>query len=345
MSRKIEWGSDEDFINNYNKLKSSRKMGEIYNCNKTSVLKHAKDIGFDPNKIDRGYKLTEKDKERIINLYESKTSNELAKEYNVSRGMITKIWYDKRLSGKKRTSCKHDLTGKRFSKLTVIDKTTNRDIRGNVMWLCQCDCGNKKEIASADLISGKIKSCGCLSKECLQLGQGLNFKDLTGQKFGKLIVLKRCEDKVIQGRKFVQWICKCSCGRETKVLASNLKNGNTESCGFCGNNSHGNNKISILLDEAKISYEREKRFPDCRDKSLLPFDFYVNNEYLIEYDGIQHFKEEKGLFADYENIHRRDNIKTNWCKENNIPLIRIPYTHYEKLNLEDLLLETTTFLC
>lgn len=36
--------------------------------------------------------------------------------------------------------------------------------------------------------------------------------------------------------------------------------------------------------------------------------------------------------------------KNQWCQENNIPLIRIPYWHYNKLCLEDLQLETTNFL-
>ena len=35
--KQIDWGTDEDFIKNYEKLKSSRKMGELYNCNKTSI--------------------------------------------------------------------------------------------------------------------------------------------------------------------------------------------------------------------------------------------------------------------------------------------------------------------
>ena len=45
MARKIiEWGTDESFIENYMELKSSRKMGELYNCDKTSVLNHAKKL-------------------------------------------------------------------------------------------------------------------------------------------------------------------------------------------------------------------------------------------------------------------------------------------------------------
>ena len=60
--------------------------------------------------------------------------------------------------------------------------------------MCQCECGKQKTIAGTDLKSGKIKSCGCLSKECLSLGRKAN--DLTGKVFGKLTAIKRIEDKV-----------------------------------------------------------------------------------------------------------------------------------------------------
>ena len=49
MPKQINWGTDEEFITRYEELKSSRKMGEYYNCDKTSVLNHAKKIGYDIN--------------------------------------------------------------------------------------------------------------------------------------------------------------------------------------------------------------------------------------------------------------------------------------------------------
>lgn len=90
MSKKINWGSDEDFIAKYEELKSSRKMGKFYNCDKTSVLNHAKKIGYDVNS-NKEYKLTKQDKEDIIAAYETQTSTSLAEKYNVSRGMIQKF--------------------------------------------------------------------------------------------------------------------------------------------------------------------------------------------------------------------------------------------------------------
>lgn len=340
--KKIDFGPDEEFIKNYQELKSSRKMAELYGCTKNPVLKHAKEIGFDINSV-QNYKLTEKDKEEIRNLYNIKTSTELAKQYNVSRGMITKVWYDANLKGKEiKPRIREDLTNQIFNRLTVLKPTEERNAGGSIKWLCQCECGNTKLATSTELKNGIIQSCGCLGKEKLKIGQGLNFIDLTGQTFGKLTVLERCEDKEFNNGKHTQWLCQCECGRRSKVLASNLKSGNSQSCGLCGEKSHGNIKIDKILSKANIPFEREKRFETCKDKSMLPFDFYVKNLYLIEYDGKQHFEETS--FFNYESTHKHDLIKNQWCKNNNIPLIRIPYTHYDDLCLEDLILETSKFI-
>lgn len=56
--------------------------------------------------------------------------------------------------------------------------------------------------------------------------------DLTGQRFEKLTVIKRVEDKIYKGgRKFAQYLCKCDCGNTVKVTAANLRNGYVKSCG------------------------------------------------------------------------------------------------------------------
>jgi hypothetical protein len=52
-----------------------------------------------------------------------------------------------------------DLTGKQFGHLAVIEQAENKN--GRVMWLCKCDCGVVKPIASGNLIKGISKSCGC----------------------------------------------------------------------------------------------------------------------------------------------------------------------------------------
>lgn len=58
------------------------------------------------------------------------------------------------------------------------------------------------------------------------------FQDLTGQRFGRLTVIKRVENKTYpSGQKKVEWLCKCECGKETTVSSQCLLNGHTKSCG------------------------------------------------------------------------------------------------------------------
>ena len=55
-----------------------------------------------------------------------------------------------------------DITGQRFFDLTAVRPTEKRDIRGSIIWVCRCDCGNVKELSYNRLVYGKVKSCGCL---------------------------------------------------------------------------------------------------------------------------------------------------------------------------------------
>ena len=96
--------------------------------------------------------------------------------------------------------------------------------------------------------------------------------------------------------------------------------------------------------------KKKKKFNDCRfldTNNYARFDFFINNQYLLEFDGIQHFESfGYGWFTSeaHQKIIEHDNFKNQWCKEHNIPLIRIPYTHLKRLCLEDLKLETSKFL-
>ena len=68
-------------------------------------------------------------------------------------------------------STKVDLTGRIFGRLTVLEDTGERR-RGNVVWLCLCECGESRRIVSASLKSGLTKSCGCLHREIMtQVGK------------------------------------------------------------------------------------------------------------------------------------------------------------------------------
>jgi len=96
-------------------------------------------------------------------------------------------------------------------------------------------------------------------------------------------------------------------------------------CPIC-KESKGENIIRKFLEKNNIYYVREKRFKDCRFKLPLPFDFYLPDlNICIEYDGIQHFKS-ISRFGGAEKLNLtqiKDNIKTNYCSDNDLVLIRI----------------------
>lgn len=113
--------------------------------------------------------------------------------------------------------------------------------------------------------------------------------------------------------------------------------------------SKGEQTIATLLNIYNIPYKREKTFSDLKYSNTNGsprFDFYVDNYYIIEFDGEQHFTEgfKKLSGKTLEEQQEDDNFKNQYCFDNNIPIIRIPYWHLKDLCIEDLLLETSSFI-
>ena len=133
-----------------------------------------------------------------------------------------------------------DLTGQKFGRLTVIclNEEESNKLRPNGKhmtrrryWNCQCECGNMIPVAERNLKRGVTISCGCYHKEVInevakKMGEN-NLKDLTGQKFGRLTVIKRVENR----SNGVCWLCECECGNTKIVRGNDFKSGNTFSCG------------------------------------------------------------------------------------------------------------------
>lgn len=127
----------------------------------------------------------------------------------------------------------------------------------------------------------------------------------------------------------------CFCGNVYTTSFGNYKHANVTTCFSCScKESTGEERIRKFLELNGIDFVQEKRFDDCRDVKPLPFDFYVpKNNLIIEFDGAQHFKETYHM--DYETTKRHDDIKNQYCKDNNINLLRIPY--WEGNNIESII--------
>ena len=125
-----------------------------------------------------------------------------------------------------------DVVGQRFGKLVALDGYYRQ---GRVSYQkVKCDCGTIKYVRKGSLIHGDVQSCGCLVQEKLEERLSKIRLDLTGQRFGRLLVLENGGHKIrSNGESVIIWKCLCECGNVTFVPTGALRSGGTQSCG-CG---------------------------------------------------------------------------------------------------------------
>ena len=243
------------------------------------------------------------------------------------------------------------IIGERFGALLVIGDTDyehgcglHRKVR------CACDCGNIVDIRASELRAGHKIDCGCQTRRKIGISR---IDDLTGRDFGDLHVIGRDMDAVYGTGIHARWLCKCSlCGSVTSVRRELLLDYGKNKCSECIGLPLGEEKIAAILDDEGINYEHNTIYGDCIYPDTgypLRFDFVIHNngqDYIAEYDGVQHFKEIKHWEAStpLHGRQARDQYKNRWCSENGIPLIRIPYTHLNAICMEDLKPESSAFV-
>ena len=136
----------------------------------------------------------------------------------------------KRLRAGETTQCskcsgnahRKNYAGYKFHKLTVLNEFEMRGTK--TYWHCLCDCGNKTWVSAGNLVSGEVKSCGCLSHR-----YNGELENLTGRTFHDLTVIKQAEVENSKGARY--WECICSCGNKTIVKTVDLTTGKVKSCG------------------------------------------------------------------------------------------------------------------
>lgn len=144
------------------------------------------------------------------------------------------------------------------------------------------------------------------------------------------------ESKLIHGNKYcyslVNYInnytkIKITCpihGTFSQIPTNHLSG---KGCEICGE-SKGENLIRLYLKKMKISFQSQYKFSDCKHKKVLPFDFFIPQfNTCIEYNGKQHY-EPIEWFGGIDGFHTqqiRDEIKKNYCKNNNLNLLILKY--------------------
>lgn len=257
------------------------------------------------------------------------TLTDVTKNYKKDCGCMRR----KKLDEKVINQYKH-LINTKINGWTVLEIVPPNENFRKTHALCKCQCGTTKIVHMQYLLNGRSKDCGCGRKNTLNR---IFTKDLTGQRFGKLVAIEQLKGRNKNGR--ISYKCKCDCGNEVNVLGNSLVTYHTLSCGCL--TSYYNMYIKQLLEKKKIDYKSE--YTVYIGDKYYRFDFYLPTYNLfIEYDGQQHFepvrfhgnnKEEDEHTFRINKEH--DKIKDNYCKENNINLLRIPY--WEKDNIETII--------
>ena len=233
-----------------------------------------------------------------------------------------------------------NIIGQKFGRLLVLERVENYiqpNGRKRTRYKCQCDCGKIYVADGQHLIHGDVISCGCLknekaaercrTKKPARASAKAKFKDLTGKRFGKLVVVEYAGQ---DAHSKTMWKCKCDCGRYTTVRANHLLRNLVKSCGCT--NSYGEAETQKLLSKYKLTYATEYSFPDLLSSKGNPlrFDFAVfdsSNKLLalIEYQGVQHDKNNEGKEFGKQQREETDQLKYDYCKAHSIPLYYIWY--------------------
>jgi hypothetical protein len=201
----------------------------------------------------------------------------------------------------------NDLKGARFGKLVVIEFQGLNNHRKS-LWLCKCDCGNKKTVVGNSLSSGLVVSCGCYLSE--QTKKRFT-KDIANQKFGKLTVIKRNGSTKEGKSKIALWLCLCECGNEITVRGSELRNGRTKSCGCLQrerasivNSTHKMSKMNIYATWVKM-------LGRCNNPNINDFKHYGGRGIKVCDDWLSFEKFYEDFGKDYKEGLTIDRIDVN----------------------------------
>lgn len=223
-----------------------------------------------------------------------------------------------------------DFTGQKVGRL-YIEKRVEDYVKpgggSDRRWQCVCDCGRKCIKTTYYLHRSPTPSCGCWKAE---VTSKIKTRDLIGISFGYLIPLEKFPSKRTSGNNpKVMYFCGCfNCGGTAVVSSNNLINGLTRSCGCI--KSFGETEVRKELNKRNIRYETEYSFKDLYLNSKnnpLRFDFAIfdernNLQFLIEYQGAQHYNDVN--FGKQER-ETTDQMKKDYCSAHNISLYEIRY--------------------
>lgn len=239
-----------------------------------------------------------------------------------------------------------DITGQTFDRITVLELTDKKNNDNRWLWKCQCNCKDKPIIYRSMhfLKSSPIRSCGCRQREFVIAKNKANAYNIAGERKGTLTAIKRLKNKTSSNG--AVWQIKCDCGN---IFPLSIGEWNRDkygdghrarlTCPLCSTKSKGQLLLRNIFKENNVFIQEEwtdnNKCRNPKTNAPLRFDFYLPDyNCCIEYDGEQHFFSKGGYFSEefVNEVKKRDSIKNEYCRNNNIKLIRIPYTNFMKVN-------------
>lgn len=198
-----------------------------------------------------------------------------------------------------------------------------------------CKCGSAFEVSYKEFKFGAKQQCNDCSAKIMQEKMSLNYDDV--KHYIEVDSNSGCRllsDAYTNNRTKLK--VKCKCGDVFYVDFDKFKNRKKQQCNRCSS-SEGERRIANTLDKMKVAYQSEYSFNDLLGVGggLLRFDFAILDGegvvvLLIEYDGEFHYIE-RPLDNPLEYRQQNDELKNQYCKNNNIPLLRIPYWEFDNI--------------
>lgn len=200
------------------------------------------------------------------------------------------------------------------------------------IFIVKCKEGHITQKAVKSIRSNKLSCVDCMGNKKKELSEVIGIFESYGYK-----VLSHNGYENNQSR----FLISCKNGHKLDTTYAGFQQ-RDKRCRLCDENitgvSKGEKSVARFLDDKNIEYIHQYKIEECRLKSCLPFDFYLpEHNILIEYDGSQHYKIIKhfGGLDKFITTKISDTIKNEYCKKNNIKLIRIPY--WDFFNVEKIL--------
>lgn len=193
-----------------------------------------------------------------------------------------------------------------------------------------CKCGSPFHTSWNKFLKRGKRQCNRCGRQ-----KGINFEHVQ-----KVINNYGCELLTKEYSDTMQRLnVRCRCGETFKTSYHHFtrKNNPKNQCEMCTGVSKCVSLIREYLNNKMVKYDTEHMYEDCKNICPLKFDFNVQDVFLLEYDGEQHFRPVNSWGGDggFKKRLINDQIKNEYCTKNNIPLIRIPY--WEQSNIEDIL--------